>query len=92
MFRLWPTQTGGDFDGVARVPYLDLVNGNAYIDPFVLHSMKTYGFIYVVEVPEYSADKEHVFMKKFFELDDDVKDEMSIRRHNPLNKNAYRGL
>ena len=53
--------------------------------------MKTYGFFYVVDVPEYSADKEHVFMKKFFELDDDVKDEMSIRRHNPLNKNAYRG-
>nr|AIW06426.1 putative isopenicillin-n-synthase [Bathyctena chuni] len=89
--KLWPEQNDGVFDGVARIPYVDLLNDNSYIDPFLLQSMKKYGFFYVVDVPEYSASLEQDFMKKFFSLEDDVKDEIAIRRHNPANKNAYRG-
>ena len=79
------------FDGVARIPYKDLLNDNSYIDPFLLQSMKKYGFFYVVDVPDYSASLELDYMKQFYDLDEDVKDELAIRRHNPANKNAYRG-
>ena len=48
--------------------------------------MKKYGFFYVVDVPDYSASLEHDY-----DLDEDVKNELAIRRHNPANKNAYRG-
>ena len=89
--RLWPEQNEGVFDGVARIPYMDLLNDNSYIDPFVLQSMKKFGFFYVVDVPEYSASLEQDYMKQFYDLDEDVKDELAIRRHNPANKNAYRG-
>ena len=80
------------FGSVAKIPYMAMLNNDESWDNSIFASMKQYGFFYVVDVPEYSADEEHVYMKKFFELDDDVKDEMSIRRHNPANKNAYRGL
>ena len=53
--------------------------------------MKKYGFFYVVDVPDYSASLEQDYMKQFYDLDEDVKDELAIRRHNPANKNAYRG-
>jgi len=89
--KLWPEQNEGVFDGVARIPYMDLLNDNSYIDPFLLQSMKKYGYFYVVDVPEYSASLEHDIMKQFYDLDEDVKDEIAIRRHNPANKNAYRG-
>jgi len=89
--KLWPEEEHGVFSGVARIPYKDLLNDNSYIDPFLLQSMKTYGFFYVVDVPEYSAALEHDYMKQFYDLDEDVKDELAIRRHNPANKNAYRG-
>ena len=53
--------------------------------------MKKFGFFYVVDVPEYSATHEQSLMKQFYDLDEDTKDELAIRRHNPANKNAYRG-
>ena len=79
------------FDEVAKIPYKDLLNDNSYIDPFLLQSMKKFGFFYVVDVPDYSASMEQDLMKQFYDLDEDVKDELAIRRHNPANKNAYRG-
>jgi len=89
--KLWPEQNDGVFDEVARIPYQDLLNDNSYIDPFLLQSMKKFGFFYVVDVPEYSASHEQSLMKQFYDLDEDTKDELAIRRHNPANKNAYRG-
>jgi len=89
--KLWPEQNDGVFDEVARIPYKDLLNDNSYIDPFLLQSMKKFGFFYVVDVPEYSASHEQSLMKQFYDLDEDTKDELAIRRHNPANKNAYRG-
>jgi len=90
--KLWPAEEVEGFEGVARIPYADLLNGNVYVDPFILHSMKEFGFFYVVDVPEYSAGVELDFLKTFFELPADVKDDLSIRKHNPANPNAYRGF
>jgi len=90
--KLWPGDEAEGFDGVARIPYNDLLNGNVYVDPFILHSMKEYGFFYVVDVPQYSAGVELDYLKAFFELPADQKDDLSIRKHNPANKNAYRGF
>ena len=88
---MWPVQNEHVFAGVARIPYKDLLNDNTYIDSFLFQSMKKYGFFYVVDVPDYSASLEQDYMKQFYDLDEDVKDELAIRRHNPANKNAYRG-
>ena len=88
---MWPVQNEHVFAGVARIPYKDLLNDNTYIDSFLFQSMKKYGFIYVVDVPDYSASLEHDYMKQFYDLDEDVKNELAIRTHNPANKNAYRG-
>ena len=90
-FRLWPNESAGVFDSVARIPYTDLMNDNPYVDPFVLHSMKTFGFFYVVDVPDYSAETELELMTTFFGLPEDVKADVEIRAHNPANPNAYRG-
>nr|AIW06439.1 putative isopenicillin-n-synthase [Thalassocalyce inconstans] len=90
--KLWPGQeSDGVFDTVARIPYSDLLNDNPYVDPFILHSMKRYGFFYVVDVPEYSALEELEYMQKFFELPEELKSDVEISSHNPENKNAYRG-
>nr|AIW06440.1 putative isopenicillin-n-synthase [Thalassocalyce inconstans] len=89
--QLWPNESTGVFDSVAKIPYTDLLNDNPYVDPFVLHSMKTYGFFYVVDVPNYSAEAELELMTTFFGLPEDVKADVEIRAHNPANANAYRG-
>jgi len=89
--QLWPNESAGVFDSVARIPYTDLMNDNPYVDPFVLHSMKTFGFFYVVDVPDYSAETELELMTTFFGLPEDVKADVEIRAHNPANPNAYRG-
>jgi len=89
--RLWTDESAEGFAGVARVPFKDLLSGNVYVDPFILQSMKKFGFFYVVDVPEYNATVELDYLKRFFELPADQKDDLAIRKHNPANKNAYRG-
>nr|AIW06445.1 putative isopenicillin-n-synthase [Haeckelia rubra] len=89
--ELFHGDSGDVFAPVARIPYTDLLNDNPYVDPFILHSMKHYGFFYVVDVPEYNSTTELKYMKEFYDLPEDVKATLEIRRHNPENKNAYRG-
>ena len=79
------------FDGVARIPYFDLLNDKTHIDPILLESMKKYGFFFVVDVPGYSASLEHDYMKQFYDLGEEIKNKFAVRRYNPLNKNVYRG-
>ena len=79
------------FAPVARIPYTDLLNDNLYVDPFILHSMKHYGFFYVMDIPGYNASTELNYMQRFNELPEEFKAAVEIRRHNPENKNAYRG-
>jgi len=90
--KLWSDESAEGFAGVARVPFKDLLSGNVYVDPFILQSMKKFGFFYVVDVPEYNATVELDYLKRFFELPADQKDDLAIRKHNPANKNAYRGF
>nr|AIW06441.1 putative isopenicillin-n-synthase [Lampocteis cruentiventer] len=89
--KLWPKETGQVFDTVARIPYNDLLNDNPYVDPFIVHSMKSFGFFYVVDVPDYDASVEDEYLQQFFNLPEKVKADTEIKRHNPANKNAYRG-
>ena len=83
--------SGDVFGPVARIPYTDLLNNNPYVDPFILHSMKHYGFFYVVDVPGYNASSELNLMQRFYDLPEKFKAGIEIRRHNPENQNAYRG-
>nr|AIW06432.1 putative isopenicillin-n-synthase [Bathocyroe fosteri] len=89
--KLWPDYEGKVFDEVPTVPYKDLVTDNLYVDPSILMAMKEFGFFYVSEVPGYNASIELNLLKKFFNLPEEIKAGTEIRRHNPANKNAYRG-
>nr|AIW06475.1 putative isopenicillin-n-synthase [Ctenophora sp. C WRF-2014] len=89
--KFWPQLQERMFGEVATISYTDLLNDNPSVDTPILNSMKTYGFFYVVDVPEYDASVELNYMNRFFDLPEDVKDELSIKKHNPDNQNAYRG-
>nr|AIW06433.1 putative isopenicillin-n-synthase [Ctenophora sp. T WRF-2014] len=89
--KLWPSYEGNVFDEVPTIPYKDLVTDNLYVDPSVLMAMKQFGFFYVGEVPGYNASVELDYLQQFFNLPEELKAGTEIRRHNPANKNAYRG-
>ena len=54
--------------------------------------MKEFGFFYVEDIPGYDAKLEKNYMETFFNLPEEIKANVEIRRHNPDNSNAYRGI
>ena len=91
IFRLFDTVSDDVFKDVARISYTALLNDDSKVDSQILSSMKEYGFFYVVDIPGYDAKLEQGLMETFFNLPEDIKASVEIRRHNPENKNAYRG-
>nr|AIW06435.1 putative isopenicillin-n-synthase [Ctenophora sp. T WRF-2014] len=86
--KLWP-EADPTYDDVARISYSDLVNGD--VDSLIKQSMQEYGIFYVVDVPNYDSHEELKYLQQFFNLPEELKAGTEIRRHNPANKNAYRG-
>jgi isopenicillin N synthase-like dioxygenase len=79
------------FSDAAKVDYSELVHDNTNIDSKILSAMQTFGFFYVNNVPEYNATIEQQYLERFFDLPEEQKESLEIRRHNPDNTNAYRG-
>nr|AIW06477.1 putative isopenicillin-n-synthase [Charistephane fugiens] len=80
-----------DLNVVSKIRYNDIILPNPAVDSKVLHDMNAFGFFYVIDIPEYDATKELELLKHVFELPSDVKHTFAVRKHNPNNKNVYRG-
>nr|AIW06474.1 putative isopenicillin-n-synthase [Haeckelia rubra] len=76
---------------VAVISYLDLLANDTPTDGRVLHSMQEYGFFYVDNIPEYSADEELFYLKQFYSLPDEEKMKLAVKKHREENSNVYRG-
>nr|AIW06462.1 putative isopenicillin-n-synthase [Dryodora glandiformis] len=53
--------------------------------------MRTFGFFYVTDVPDYSAELELDYLKRFFDLPTETKMSLAVRKHRQENNNVYRG-
>jgi len=87
----WGARSDNALADVPAVKYADLVNDNTAADQTILEAMQAFGFFYVNNVPEYNASVEQQYLERFFDLPEEQKENLEIRRHNPDNTNAYRG-
>nr|AIW06473.1 putative isopenicillin-n-synthase [Beroe forskalii] len=79
---------------VAVISYPDLLSNttsSSSTDALIFSSMSQFGFFYVTNVTDFSAEEELEYLKMFFALGDEVKMRLAVRKHDPRNSNVYRG-